>query len=126
MKIVFANFGTPALDRNCSAARAGHCPGAPNTQAVVESLCLGKTICSIAPRVQQFGPDPCPDVRKSLVVLATGCTTVAPASPLSSLDHFLCVGGRRWFLNASFRERRARNLVGGQKHKSKAPLVSYY
>ena len=50
-KIVFADFGLPVLLPHCSGAEHGSC-GANNTVQVVEKLCLGKSACAIAPRVQ--------------------------------------------------------------------------
>ena len=81
-KILFANFGTGHMEPGCSGGVVGTCTGANSSLAVVEKLCLGKTSCQIAPRVGQFGQkDPCPDVKKTLVVVATGCTPEPVAPP---------------------------------------------
>ena len=83
-KIIWANFGTGHLNggSDCSGAVLGStCAGAKDSLAVVERLCLGKTSCQIAPRVSEFGTvDPCPDMLKTLVVIASGCTP-APLPP---------------------------------------------
>lgn len=80
-RIDFANFGTAHLVGDCQSAQMGPCVGANNTKAVVEHLCLGKSSCSVSPRVGQFGGvDPCPDIKKTLVVIASGCTP-KPAPP---------------------------------------------
>eukprot|EP01043_Picozoa_sp_COSAG02_P038323 COSAG02_NODE_2945_length_7687_cov_25.192541_9_plen_567_part_00 len=84
-KILFANFGTGHMASGCSRGIRGTCAGADDSLAVVEKLCLGKTSCEIAPRVGQFGgDDPCPHIKKTLVVLASGCTA-QPAPPPAKL-----------------------------------------
>jgi hypothetical protein len=84
-KILFANFGTGKMAPDCSQGILGGCAGANSSLAVVEKLCLDKTSCQIAPRVGQFGTvDPCPDIKKTLVVLASGCTP-EPAPPQPKL-----------------------------------------
>ena len=96
-KIDFANFGTAHLIGDCRSAQLGACAGANTSKAVVESLCLGKTSCSISPRVGQFGKvDPCPDVAKTLVVIASGCTPQPvpppPKLPLNETSYVFTFG----------------------------------
>ena len=50
-RIIFADFGVASLLANCSGAERGSC-GANNSVEVVERLCLGKSSCAVAPRVQ--------------------------------------------------------------------------
>ena len=84
-KILFANFGTGHMASGCGHGIRGACAGANDSLAVTEKLCLGKTSCEIAPRVGQFGGvDPCPHEKKTLVVLASGCTA-QPAPPPAKL-----------------------------------------
>jgi hypothetical protein len=65
--IQFAAFGTPSgqcgsyvHDKNCDAS---------NATRVVESLCLGKSTCSV-PSYPEFG-DPCYGTYKKLIIQAT-------------------------------------------------------
>ncbi|XP_038716273.1 beta-galactosidase 5-like [Tripterygium wilfordii] len=67
--IKFASFGTPS--GTCGSFHKGTCH-APNSQAIVEKMCLGQKSCSVT--INSFGADPCPNVLKSLSVEAV-CST---------------------------------------------------
>ena len=83
-EIRFANFGAPSLSRDCAHFSAGSgCAGANSSRAVVEAACLGKASCSIRVDVNTFGYDPCPGVLKRLAVVAAGCESAIPPTPLA-------------------------------------------
>ncbi|KAB1221091.1 Beta-galactosidase 16 [Morella rubra] len=69
-KISFASFGTPF--GNCESYAIGRCH-LPNSRAITEKACLGKSNCSIAVSSHTFGSDPCPGVPKALLIDAQ-CT----------------------------------------------------
>ncbi|KAL8257156.1 hypothetical protein R6Q59_029197 [Mikania micrantha] len=64
-KIVFASLGNPSGD--CEHYSVGKCHS-PNSQQVVEKVCLGKRQCSVSHTTESFGGDPCPDTSKTLLV----------------------------------------------------------
>ncbi|KAK9291537.1 hypothetical protein L1049_019485 [Liquidambar formosana] len=69
-KILFSSFGTPFGD--CESYAVGSCHSS-NSRAIVEKACLGKKTCTIPLSNQNFGGDPCPGIRKALLVDAQ-CT----------------------------------------------------
>lgn len=85
--VVFASFGTPT--GTCGSFKKGTCD-ASNTTAWVESLCVGKSSCTIpedptvrntnSPLVQALG-DPCHNIEKQLAVQLFGCKPTPPAPP---------------------------------------------
>jgi len=67
VEIVFASFGTPSgycnhfqMDKNCHAS---------NSTSIVSALCMGRSNCYVPCSIDVFG-DPCPNVRKRVVVQA--------------------------------------------------------
>ncbi|XP_057490523.1 beta-galactosidase 16 isoform X1 [Actinidia eriantha] len=63
--IVFASFGTPSGD--CESYAIGSCHSS-DSRAIVEKACLGKRKCTIPLSYETFGGDPCPGIRKALLV----------------------------------------------------------
>ena len=71
--VAFVSFGTPtggctgavapAVNATCDAAAAA---------AFVAAACVGKSACSIPVEVSKFGPDPCFDVPKHMIVALDG------------------------------------------------------
>ena len=78
-EVVFASYGTPtgsclgtlAVDAACNAN---------STRAVLEKACLGKTNCSVAATLANFGGDPCPYVNKKLAARVR-CANDPPPTP---------------------------------------------
>ena len=79
--IEFASFGLPAGDCTRGFTVNPACD-ATQTLARVEQLCLGKARCNITANADTLSPgiDPCPNIRKHVAVMATGCVP-APAPP---------------------------------------------
>ncbi len=69
--IDFASFGTAT--GQCEGFAQGTCH-APESQAILEAACLGKSTCSVEATNAEFGGDPCSFVVKNLNVQAT-CTS---------------------------------------------------
>ncbi|EEF42123.1 beta-galactosidase, putative [Ricinus communis] len=69
-RILFSSFGTP--EGNCNQYAIGKCHSS-NSRAIVEKACIGKTKCIILRSNRFFGGDPCPGIRKGLLVDAK-CT----------------------------------------------------
>ena len=76
-KIDFASWGTPT--GSCSALEGSAC-NATNSYEYVAKACLGKSHCSLLPRRDNFGTDPCFKVAKTLAVQVSGCTPARAAS----------------------------------------------
>ena len=74
-EILFASFGTPTGDCNSSSSssstsyRNDNCH-AKTSLAVVRNRCIDEVSCDLIARTDQFGPDPCEDVPKRLLVQA--------------------------------------------------------
>ncbi|GLT47141.1 hypothetical protein SLA2020_208550 [Shorea laevis] len=66
-RILFASFGTPSGDCQSYYASNTNCHS-PNSLAIVEKACVGKSMCSIPVWSKKFGGDPCPGMPKSLLV----------------------------------------------------------
>lgn len=65
--IEFASYGNPVGD--CGTFAIGSCHAEPS-ELVVEQACIGKRRCSIPVSPARFGGDPCPGIKKSLLVVA--------------------------------------------------------
>ncbi|EGD77228.1 hypothetical protein PTSG_08321 [Salpingoeca rosetta] len=76
--IEFASFGTPT--GSCGNFSKGSCDAA-STMKIVQSMCVGKSSCTIPATDTTFG-DPCYGTAKVLAVQATGCS----ASPYFVVD----------------------------------------
>jgi len=75
--VVFASFGTPS--GGCGAFSASASCNFANSVSVVQSLCVGKTSCSITATVDVFGSDPCVKTLKTLSVqLGSGLLSAYP------------------------------------------------
>lgn len=85
--IDFASYGTPTgacppngLVSTAGVFSIGQC-NAPTSQAAVQAMCLGKSLCSFPTTLSMFGADPCPGLPKSAaVVYSCGTTCAAPPS----------------------------------------------
>ncbi|KAL2503608.1 Beta-galactosidase 16 [Abeliophyllum distichum] len=64
-KILFASFGS--LSGNCEGYAVGSCHSSNSTD-VVEKACVGKRRCTVS--YKKFGGDPCPGIRKGLLIEA--------------------------------------------------------
>ena len=65
-EIPFASYGTPTGNGDDFAIGSCH---EPNTQDIVEDLCIGESTCTLSASSHVFG-DPCKVVQKSLRVKA--------------------------------------------------------
>ncbi|KAG8085681.1 hypothetical protein GUJ93_ZPchr0010g7893 [Zizania palustris] len=65
--IKFASYGNPVGD--CRSFAIGSCH-AGSSETVIKKSCLGRRGCSIPIMPAKFGGDPCPGIRKSLLVVA--------------------------------------------------------
>ena len=71
--------------RRIAVAAAANCTAGPHIKSLVESLCVGKSRCTIATS-DLNSPDPCSGHHKRVAVRASGCTPakLPPAKPKTS------------------------------------------
>ena len=75
--VVFASFGTPS--GGCGSYSLSASCNFPNSVSVIQSLCIGKSSCSITASVDVFGSDPCVKTVKTLSVqLGSGLLSAFP------------------------------------------------
>ena len=67
--IDFASYGTPSGSCSAGWAHNASCD-APNALAAVQSLCLNQSVCTVTGGAGPLAPDPCPEVVKSVAVVA--------------------------------------------------------
>ncbi len=90
--IEFADWGQPTAvgadpydPAACEFQAAANCTAGPHIKSLVESLCVGKSRCTIATS-DLNSPDPCSGHHKRVAVRASGCTPakLPPAKPKTS------------------------------------------